>query len=143
MRRGSGGRTLVAEVRLIVGILVGSLATPVLADELGELRQQLVDQHKVMQALESRMMELEAKEKERTEQGVDFGYTAGTRKKGLAAEDVYDNGFFIRSKDGRYSINLNGFLQARYTLTAPAGMDDGRTRSNFDVALARLGRVIS
>ena len=138
MRRGSGGRTLVAEVRLIVGILVGSLATPVLADELGELRQQLADQHKVMQALESRMMELEAKEKERTEQGVDFGYTAGTRKKGLAAEDVYDNGFFIRSKDGRYSINLNGFLQARYTLTAPAGMDDGRTRSNFDVALARL-----
>ena len=128
----------VALARLIAGLVISTLAAPVLADELSELRQQLAAQHKVMQALESRMMELEAKEKERTGKGVDFGYAAGARKQGFAAEDVYDNGFFIRSKDGRYSLTLNGFLQARYTLTAPAGMDDGRTRSNFDVALARL-----
>ena len=88
-----------------------------------------------MQALERRMRELEAKEQERTGHGVDFGYAAGTRKQGLAAEDVYDNGFFIRSQDGRYSLSLNGFLQARYTLTAP---DTGRSRNNFDVALAHL-----
>ena len=131
--RGRGRR--VALARLIAGIVVSTLATPVLADELSELRQQLAEQHKVMQALESRMMELEAKEEERTEKGVDFGYAAGTRKKGFAAEDVYDNGFFIRSKDGRYSVNLNGFLQARYTLSAP---DAGKSRNNFDVALARL-----
>ncbi len=131
--RGRGRR--VALARLIAGIVVSTLATPVLADELSELRQQLAEQHKVMQALESRMMELEAKEKERNEKGVDFGYAAGTRKEGFAAEDVYDNGFFIRSKDGRYSVNLNGFLQARYTLSAP---DAGKSRNNFDVALARL-----
>ena len=131
--RGRGRR--VVQARLIAGIVISTLATPVLADELSELRQQLAEQHKVMQALESRMMELEAKEKERTEKGVDFGYAAGTRKKGFAAEDVYDNGFFIRSKDGRYSLNLNGFLQARYTLSAP---DAGKSRNNFDVALARL-----
>ena len=131
--RGRGRR--VAQARLIAGIVISTLATPVLADELSELRQQLAEQHKVMQALESRMMELEAKEKERTEKGVDFGYAAGTRKKGFAAEDVYDKGFFIRSKDGRYSLNLNGFLQARYTLSAP---DAGKSRNNFDVALARL-----
>ncbi len=125
----------VALARLIAGLVISTLATPVLADELSELRQQLAAQHKVMQALESRMMELEAKEKERTEKGVDFGYAAGTRKQGFAAEDVYDNGFFIRSKDGRYSLTLNGFLQARYTLSAP---DTGKSRNNFDVALARL-----
>ena len=125
----------VAQVRLITGLVLSTLATPVLADELSELRQQLAEQHKVMQALERRMRELEAKEQERTEHGVDFGYMAGTRKQGWAAEDVYDNGFFIRSKDGRYSLSLNGFLQARYTLTAP---DTGRSRNNFDVALAHL-----
>ena len=125
----------VALARLIAGLVISTLATPVLADELSELRQQLAAQHKVMQALESRMMELEAKEKERTGKGVDFGYAAGARKQGFAAEDVYDNGFFIRSKDGRYSLTLNGFLQARYTLSAP---DAGKSRNNFDVALARL-----
>ena len=131
--RGRGG--FVAPARLIAGIILSILVTPVLADELGELRQQLAEQHKVMQALERRMRELEAKEQERTEQGADFGYAAGSRKQGFAAEDVYDKGFFIRSKDGRYSLTLNGFLQARYTLTAP---DAGRSRNNFDVALAHL-----
>ena len=125
----------VAWACLIAGLVLSTLTTPGLADELGELRQQLAEQHKVMQALERRMRELEAKEKERTGHGVDFGYAAGTRKQGLAAEDVYDNGFFIRSQDGRYSLSLNGFLQARYTLTAP---DTGRSRNNFDVALAHL-----
>ena len=125
----------VARARLITGLVLSTLTTPGLADELGELRQQLAEQHKVMQALERRMRELEAKEKERTGHGVDFGYAAGTRKQGWAAEDVYDNGFFIRSQDGRYSLSLNGFLQARYTLTAP---DTGRSRNNFDVALAHL-----
>ena len=128
------GRRL-ALARFIAGLVISALATPALSDELSELRQQLAQQHKVMQALESRMMELEAKEKKRAAQGVDFGYAAETRKQGFAAEDVYDNGFFIRSKDRRYSLNLNGFLQARYTLTAP---DAGRSRNNFDVALARL-----
>ena len=66
----------VALARLIAGLVISTLATPVLADELSELRQQLAAQHKVMQALESRMMELEAKEKERAEHGVDFGYKA-------------------------------------------------------------------
>ena len=131
--RGRGG--FVVRVRLITSLVISTLATPVLADELSELRQQLAEQHKVMQALERRMRELEAKEQERTERGVDFGYAAGARKRGLAAEDVYDKGFFIRSKDGRYSLTLNGFLQARYTLTAP---DAGRSRNNFDVALAHL-----
>ena len=125
----------VARARLITGLVLSTLTTPGLADELGELRHQLAEQHKVMQALERRMRELEAKEQERTEHGVDFGYAAGTRKQGWAAEDVYDNGFFIRSQDGRYSLSLNGFLQARYTLTAP---DTGRSRNNFDVALAHL-----
>ena len=131
--RGRGG--FVVRVRLITSLVISTLATPVLADELSELRQQLTEQHKVMQALERRMRELEAKEQERTEQKVGFGYAAGVRKQGFAAEDVYDKGFFIRSKDGRYSLTLNGFLQARYTLTAP---DAGRSRNNFDVALAHL-----
>ncbi len=131
--RGRGRRAVLA--RLIAGLVISTPATPVLADELSELRQQLAEQRKVMQALERRMMALEAKERERTEKGVDSGYAARGRKPDFAPEDVYDGGFFIRSKDGRYSLKLNGFLQARYTLSAP---DAGKSRNNFDVALARL-----
>jgi len=129
------GMALIAGMCLTFGGFVSTSTTPVLADELGELRQQLAEQHKVMQTLENRMIELEAKGKEQDEKGVDFGYAAGARKKGFAAEDVYDNGFFIRSKDERFSLNLNGFIQARYTMTAP---DKGRSRNNFDLALGRL-----
>ena len=41
----------VARARLITGLVLSTLTTPGLADELGELRQQLAEQHKVMQAL--------------------------------------------------------------------------------------------
>ena len=66
--RGRGD--FVVRVRLITSLVISTLATPVLANELSELRQQLAEQHKVMQALERRMRELEAKEQERTEQEV-------------------------------------------------------------------------
>ena len=49
------------------------------------------------------------------------------RKHGFAAEDVYDKGFFIRSKDGRYSLALNGGSLYAYG-----------QGNNFDVALAHL-----
>ena len=61
------GGFFVARARLITGLVLSTLTTPGLADELGELRHQLAEQHKVMQALERRMRELEAKEQERTE----------------------------------------------------------------------------
>ena len=132
-----GNRNLFLLVSVAVSLTLGFYG-PANADEmseLSELREQLAQQHQVMRALENRMVELEAQEQERKESGLDFGFAAGARKKGFAPEDVYDNGFFIRSKDGKYSLNVNGFLQARYTLTTP---DKGRSRNNFDVALARL-----
>jgi hypothetical protein len=110
----------------------------VLADELGDLRQQITQQRRAMEMMERRLLQLEGKEQKRDEKEVDFGYTkpaAGWRRDGLESQDVYDGGFYVRSKDNRSSLNINGFAQARYTFLAP---DQGRSRNNFDVALARL-----
>lgn len=123
------------------GFAFGTLVighTTVRADELGDLRQQITQQRSVMDMMEKRLLELEGKEAKRGEKEVEFGYAkaeSGLRRDGFDAKDVYDGGFYIRSKDKRYSLNINGFAQARYTLLAP---EQGKSRNNFDVALARL-----
>ena len=123
--------------------ILASTPTSVLADELSDLRQQITQQRSAMEMMERRLLQLEGKEQKRGEQksgetAVEFGYAkgeTGLRRDGFDAKDVYDGGFYIRSKDNRYSLNINGFAQARYTLLAP---DKGDSRNNFDVALARL-----
>ena len=115
-----------------------STPTSVLADELSDLRQQITQQRQAMEMMEKRLLQLEGKQQKRGEKEVEFGYVkgeAGLRRDGFDAKDVYDGGFYIRSKDNRYSLNINGFAQTRYTFLAP---DQGKSRSNFDVALARL-----
>ena len=95
-----------------------STPTSVLADELSDLRQQITQQRQAMEMMEKRLLQLEGKQQKRGEKEVEFGYAkgeAGLRRDGFDAKDVYDGGFYIRSKDKRYSLNINGFAQTRYT----------------------------
>jgi hypothetical protein len=46
----------------------------------------------------------------------------------------YDNGFFLRTADERYSLYVNGFAQVRYT----ADVAHDTFSSTFDLALGRL-----
>ncbi len=130
---------LIAGTCFTFGALAGT-SSQVSADEIGELRKQLSEQRRIMELMEKRLLELESREQTRAEKEVEFGYNTptGLRRDGFESEDVYDGGFYVRSKDKSYSLKINGFVQSRYTLLAPAGTDDGGTRNNFDVALARL-----
>ncbi len=92
-------------------------------EEAKLLRQQLAEQRKLIDMLEKRLDDLETKVGNSTE------------KKEVKVEDIYDNGFFVRSKDNRFSLVVNGFTQFRYTLSEP---DIGSTSHTFDVGLARL-----
>ena len=98
---------------LIVGVcfMFGTLAstpTSVPADELSELRKQITQQRQAMEMMERRLLQLEGKEQKRVEKEVDFGYAkpAGLRRDGLESQDIYDGGFYVRSKDKRYSLNI-------------------------------------
>jgi phosphate-selective porin len=52
-----------------------------------------------------------------------------------AVEAGYDNGFFVRTLDKRFSIVANGFIQARLTVVP---LSNGFPNYNFDLALGRL-----
>ena len=129
-------KTLIVGVCCACGALSGTPGR-VAADDIGELRQQLAEQRRVMELMEQRLLELEGKEQTRSEKEIEYGYSQpeALRRDGLEAGDVYDGGFYVRSKDNSYSLNVNGFVQSRYTFLAP---EQGRSRNNFDVALARL-----
>ena len=92
-------------------------------EEMKLLRRQMAEQQKTMKVLEKRMHDLEAKLE-----------TKGKARE-FEAKDIYDNGFYIRSKDKRFSLVTNGFSQFRYNLSDP---QKGKTTHTFDVALARL-----
>ncbi|MCZ6623542.1 MAG: porin [Deltaproteobacteria bacterium] len=92
-------------------------------EEMRLLRRQMAEQQKTMKVLEKRMHALEGK------------LEAKGKEDGFEAKDIYDNGFYIRSKDKRFSLVMNGFTQFRYTLSEP---EKGSTSQTFDVALARL-----
>lgn len=49
-------------------------------------------------------------------------------------EAGYDKGFFIRSPDKNYSLNVNGFAQLLYSMNAAGAT----ARHNFDLGLGRL-----
>lgn len=135
MRRHKGTALLGGVLLTVIAIGYGLAAES--GDELAQLRRQIAEQRASMEAMEKRLLELEGKEKERAAKRLEVGYTkAGeVAGRGFSAKDIYDNGFFVRTEDGSFSLNVNGFLQARYTYFNP---EEGKSNHNFDVALARL-----
>ena len=106
-------------------------------EDIGQLRQQMAEQRRLMEAMEKRLLELEGREKERAAKGLDAGYTKGegALRRGFTAKDIYDGGFYVKTEDDSFSLRLNGFAQVRYTFFDP---QKGKSNNNFDVALARL-----
>lgn len=106
-------------------------------DDIGQLRQQMAEQRRLMEAMEKRLLELEGKEKARPTTGLEAGYTKGdgALRRGITAKDIYDGGFYVKTDDDSFSLRVNGFGQARYTFFEP---EKGKSNHNFDVALARI-----
>jgi hypothetical protein len=106
-------------------------------EDITQLRQQMVEQRRLMEAMEKRLMELEGKEKERAAKGIEAGYTraTGALRQGVTAKDIYDGGFYVKTDDDSFSLKVNGFAQVRYTFI---DAEKSKSNHNFDVALARL-----
>jgi hypothetical protein len=126
---------------LSIGALVLLFAhQPVLAqpkEEIGQLRQQMAEQRRLMEAMEKRLLELEGKEKDRAGKGLEAGYTKTESpiRRGVTAKDIYDGGFYVKTEDDSFSLRVNGFAQVRYTFI---DAEKSKSNHNFDVALARL-----
>lgn len=113
---------------------------PVLAqkEDVTQLRQQMAEQRRLMEAMEKRLLELEGKEKARPAgTGLEAGYTKseGALRRGITTKDIYDGGFYVKTEDDSFSLRMNGFAQVRYTFFEP---EKGKSNHNFDVALARI-----
>ncbi len=107
----------------IVLVAVGRGFAAETGEEVRLLRRQLAEQQQFMNAMEKRLKQLEAKS------------ASEGKKREFEADEIYDNGFYIRSKDKRFSLVINGFTQFRYTFSDPG---KGSPSHTFDVALARL-----
>ena len=122
-------------VLILIGGMVflsGGGGTALAADaEIEQLRRQLVEQQKIMETLARRLGELEGKEKTRETTGLEAGY----KRPEMEEQDIYDGGFFVKTKDDRFSLKVNGFGQFRYTFFSP---ENGKDNNNFDLALGRL-----
>jgi len=106
----------------VMGVLAaGTVFAAQGEDELVRMRRELGEQRRLMEAMEKRMQELEAK--------------AAAKEKEPALAAGYDGGFYIKSKDKPYSMVFNGFGQFTYSLNKRDGKNVNHT---FDVSLGRL-----
>src|SRR5262245_21155101 len=125
-------------IALTVGVLLAGWAGgPVRAadEDITQLRRQLVEQRQSMERLERRLLELEGKEQARRGSGLEAGYTRPRLGAELEMPDIYDGGFFVKTKDDSFALKINGFGQFRYTFFSP---EQGKDNNNFDLALGRL-----
>ena len=136
LRRSKGA--IVVAGALFAAITLGWGSTVEAQDDMEQLRQLVAQQRQSLEALEKRLGELETKEEERSDWEVEIGHakTHEIKERGFDADDIYDNGFYIRSEDNSFALVVNGFAQARYTLMEPE--EEGKSNHNFDVALARI-----
>jgi hypothetical protein len=116
-----------------------------------ELRQEIQAEHQRTLMLEERLDKLQQNQtgeaqKQDSLQGVISNLQAGRGNErtaqGTSQADVYDRGFFLRSKNGRFSLNINGLAQIRYSFFKPNavgryGVHDN-SQSDFQIYLGRL-----
>jgi hypothetical protein len=121
------------------------------SSSIEELRQEIQAEHRRTLELEQRLDQLQQNEateaqKQSSLQNVMSNLQAGrgneTTPTGSAQADVYDRGFFLRSKNGKFSLNINGLMQIRYSLFKPNAISrygmDNNTQSDFQIYLGRL-----
>jgi len=115
----------------VLGLLIASSqAIAAEADQdLKLLREELSKQRAYIEQLEKRVQAQETKAEARAKE------QAEALAKLPAIEAGYEDGFYLRSKDKPYSLNVNALGQFRYTFFKPNG---GNSNQTFDVALGRL-----
>lgn len=119
----------------LVFTLMGGNHAFAASDEIQQLRKQLEDQRRYMETMEKRLLELEGKTKEQKSGGLESGFVPSRMSEGWEKQDIYDGGFYIKTKDNSFSLKVNGFGQFRYTFFSP---EEGKSNNTFDLALGRL-----
>ena len=121
------------------------------ASSIEELRREIQAEHQRTLQLEERLNKLQQTQtseaqKQDSLQGVISNLQAGRGNEitpsGKSQADVYDRGFFLRSKNGKFSLNINGLAQIRYSLFKPNAIGrygmNNNTQSDFEIYLGRL-----
>lgn len=118
---------------------------------IDELRQEIQEERQRTARLEQRLDQLQTSQQseqqnrnsiEATLAKLQVGRGNETVPSGKSQADVYDRGFFLRSKNGKFSLNINGLMQIRYSFFKPntVGRYDvsNRTQNDFEIYLGRL-----
>ncbi|HTT74768.1 MAG TPA: hypothetical protein VMF50_02175 [Candidatus Binataceae bacterium] len=118
---------------------------------IDELRQEIQEERARTAQLESRLDQLQSTEQQQEQSQSTLQQTLSKMQAGRGNEkvsggqnlaDIYDRGFFLRSKYRRFSLYINGLAQIRYSFFKPnsVGRYDytNRSQSDFEVYLARL-----
>jgi phosphate-selective porin OprO and OprP len=121
------------------------------ADTISELRQEIQDERRHTEELEKRLDQIQQQQQSQAKtlseipklpqvgraQEVTPGITTG-----LSEADIYNRGFFLASKNKRFSLFINGLFQVRYTLFKQndvmryGALDN--FQNTFDVFLGRV-----
>lgn len=119
------------------------------AGTIAELRQQIEAQKAATAALEKRLDDLTTHQEQQSslidkmQAGIGRGAEVTPQAPHNVTEaDIYNNGFYLASKNGRFSLYINGLAQIRYTFFKPNSIGqfgaNNPAINNFDVYLGRL-----
>jgi hypothetical protein len=116
-----------------------------------ELREEIQAEHRRTLQLEQRLDALQQNQESTVQKqtslehvmtNLQVGRGNETTPNGASQADVYDRGFFLRSKNGKFSLSINGLMQIRYSLFKPNSIGrygmNNNTQSDFEVYLGRL-----
>jgi hypothetical protein len=119
------------------------------SDTVEQLRAEIEAEKARTAALEKRLDELESTEHQqssflstlhtRLDRGAEITPGAGNAN---TEADIYNKGFFLQSKTGKFSLYINGLAQVRYTLFKANSVSqfgaNNPAISNFDLFLGRV-----
>jgi hypothetical protein len=121
------------------------------SSSIEELRQEIQAEHQRTIELEERLNKLQQDQASETQKqtsmekvmsNLQVGRGNERTPTGASQADVYDRGFFLRSKNGRFSLSINGLAQIRYSLFKPNAISrygfNNNTQSDFEIYLGRL-----
>lgn len=118
---------------------------------IDELRQEIQEERARQAQLESRLDQLQNAQQQQEQSQSTLQETLTKLQVGRGNErvpngasqaDIYDRGFFLRSKNGKFSLNINGLMQIRYSFFKPNSVGrynySNRTQNDFEIYLGRL-----
>jgi hypothetical protein len=118
------------------------------ADTIDQLRQEIQEERARTAQLERRLDQIQQTEQNQEENQSSLEKMVGKlqvgrgTEKGPSEADIYDRGFFLRSRNRKFSLFINGLLQIRYSFFKPNAVGrydySNRTQNDFQVYLGRL-----